>query len=236
MTFRHARFEWGDEAKFVWHEGIDKFNPHHDDKGRFAEGDGVGDDKRWKSSSNYDDVNREIERTAYGRKGVSVEDRQLLGKYFGGTHGMMINKALRGKSDDPELLDEGRQWTEAFDRNALPTKQDLVTYRGIHGTAADELKVGDSFTDNGIVSTTGSQNWAAQFATGSVFGTYSDPHGTVVEVHIPKGTKIMGDRPRQGIVNEHEIALRPGTRFKVVGRRERGPGGSLAGMTVEVVK
>lgn len=84
---------------------------------------------------------------------------------------------------------------------------------------AEELKPGTIFTDKGIVSTTAHEKFAEGWLTGNASGVdveRENPNDVVVEIQVPKGTRIVGGHP-QFI----ETMLAPGTRLRVTGSERR---------------
>jgi len=109
--------------------------------------------------------------------------------------------------------------------SAPPTGTSMLTYRGIQGEAVDQflaLKVGDSYTEKGFVSTSWDNETAKQFA--------NDDWGqsAVLEVINPVGTKgvsTLGFRtevknPDAGFqIPEQEWLLPRNSSFEVVGKQ-----------------
>lgn len=140
------------------------------------------------------------------------KDKKEFRKYFENRNAFEMNKALRGQTDKmsdaaiKKALSDAKGFDKAFDKHAKPLDRDATLYRGVSGNALKDLKVGDTFQDKGIVSTSSSKDWAKTFAKDG---------GTVVEVSAPKGTPVMGGPSWS---NEKEIALRSGTKYRVTGR------------------
>ena len=118
---------------------------------------------------------------------------------------------------------------------AEPTKQDMKLYRGIGISHRGEkmFEIGDEFHDKGFVSTTNSIYVARSFARMN--------EGAVVEIVIPKGTKVVAPivspnknremmgriRPAERIGAEEEVLLNRGARFVITGRRSEGVYGDV---------
>jgi hypothetical protein len=149
-----------------------------------------------------------------------------------GPNNVLINGALRDpkrrmaedQSDTIKALDETFQYAKA-------TSQDYRVYRGM-GVTHQPLNVGTVFQDRGFVSTAPNQKTAEDFA--------EDHSGYVVEITIPKGTKIIApivspendqrvqvldedEEPEDNeISGEPELLLNRGSKFVITGKREAG--------------
>lgn len=187
-----------------------EFVPCHEPGGQSTGGQftgcegGGGSSKLWPKPS-FGEAVDEVNRASLTRKDVSDEDRWALRRYIENDYAFKINQALRGQNKDAKALKTGNEVLRAFDKNAISTKADITTFRGIKSDPFDKLKPGDSFVDKGFISTSANARWAQRMAKG----------GPLIEIQIPKGTKIVG-----GIAEsqESELLLRPGSKFRVISR------------------
>jgi ADP-ribosyltransferase exoenzyme len=164
------------------------------------------------------DAKKEVERTSFTNN-APEKDKRSFSRYFSNAYGMQINKAMRGQVDDSKALAAGKQFAAAYERNAVPLNKNLTTYRGVSGGAFANLKAGDIFVDKGIVSTSADKSWAQQFTKGkTVSAAERAKGGILIEVRIPKGTKVVSGRSDS---KEQEMVLRPGSKFRVVSRSEK---------------
>lgn len=155
----------------------------------------------------------------------------------------IINGLLRGTDKDPDLTPFTDQVKgdvkEMFDEAGLTTTQPTTLYRALRTSKgldwAQTLRTGSTFQENGIASTTAFRRMAQGWL--GLNGTSSDKEGrvnsddVVMEIRVPKGSKIVGGDP-QFI----ETMLPPGTKFKVIhaGRiRTKNAVNPLGGSTIK---
>lgn len=126
-----------------------------------------------------------------------------------------INEYLRKNSDGDDLevsYKEGADLVKDYwDDFAVPLKSNARLYRGfdIDDKATFlNAKIGQTFTDLGIVSTSTSSSIARKFQGGV--------ENLLLEIKAPKGTRVL---PISGM-GEYEVALRPQTKFQIVGIRQ----------------
>lgn len=115
---------------------------------------------------------------------------------------------------DPAKLAEGMR--RAFDEWGIDTPRPITTYRGVSesgGFNYGDLKVGQVFTDKGVISTAPDKAEAGGFMSGPFGVTDWWITGIMLEIHVPKGVRVLG-----GSVDSNELMLAPGTRFRVVSR------------------
>lgn len=126
-----------------------------------------------------------------------------------------INEYLRKNSDGDDLqvsYKEGADLVKDYwDDFAVPLKSNARLYRGfdIDDKATFlNAKIGQTFTDLGIVSTSTSSSIARKFQGGV--------ENLLLEIKAPKGTRVL---PISSM-GEYEVALRPQTKFQIVGIRQ----------------
>jgi hypothetical protein len=137
-----------------------------------------------------------------------------------------INSHLRtraqdGKGASPESMAYELQL--AFDSCSVAVDKDLKVFRGITATQDQVVlwaqSVGQVISDAGFQSTTTNRGVAAQF-NNPRFGSEKKQE-VVMSIRVPKGTKVLNlgalekklDLP---VVDEREILLRNGTKFRIV--------------------
>ena len=153
----------------------------------------------------FGDPTKEVPKASWKRE-EAAGDKDPLAQYFENAYGLKINEALRGHSDDEKAKAAGKEFSKAFDRQAKPAGRNCKLYRAVRGDAFANLKEGDVFTDKGIVSASAGKEWAKGCPKGGC---------TMVELRVPKGTLIVSGDAES---DEQEIALRPGSTFKVLSR------------------
>jgi hypothetical protein len=130
-----------------------------------------------------------------------------------------VNPYLRGKKEmTPEARQRLDDMARYFDKTAKIAEKDMVLYRGIGRTFADELVgknpeelVGKEIVDKGYSSTA----WKSRVAEGHALD-YQTPNnvGIVLAVTIPKGTKHivvnLSDFGDERYEDEDEHILSPG--------------------------
>jgi hypothetical protein len=127
-----------------------------------------------------------------------------------------------------ELPEYRRALDNAINRTEAP--RDMLLYRGTSGVDKfDTLKEGDVFTDKGYVSTTTKPDQLWDFmstATGGRYDSRPVEKGYVLQVTVPKGSKVLSVNkyfkdvseaygPTALIREENEHILPRGTKFRV---------------------
>ena len=151
-----------------------------------------------------------------GSKATPVE-RESLRDYAGEAY-TDINDGLRGgpmKAMDPATRAKVKVLDGVIKKNQLP--ETAQVYRGLSAQLT-KVKVGDTFTDKGFMSTSMDPAIASGFADGVVF-----------RIKVPKGTNaaLIGNKTPVaggGAGSEEEILLGRGTKIKVTGYKKVGSG------------
>ena len=135
------------------------------------------------------------------------------------------NESGLNKSD---VQDYTRALDFVISRTEAP--RDMLLYRGTTGVDKfDTLKVGDTFTDKGFVSTTTEPKQLWNFMSTALGGRYDSrpvQSGAVLQINVPKGNNVLSvnryfkgvsDRygPTEGIREENEHILPRNTKFRV---------------------
>ena len=153
----------------------------------------------------FGDPTKEVPKASWKRE-EAQGDKDPLSQYFENAYGLKINEALRGHSDDEKAKAAGKEFAKAFNRQAQPSGRNCKLYRAVRADAFANLKEGDVFKDKGIVSASADKSWAKDCPKGGC---------TMVELRIRKGALILSGDAES---DEQEIALRPGSTFKVLSR------------------
>jgi len=126
-----------------------------------------------------------------------------------------INRGLRtGDFGSRSVQNKAEAMVEAFD-HGIPMQADVV-FRGSKGDSfGPSLNIGDTFQDNGIVSTSSRASVARGF-TAMYEG--SDASSTLYAIRPTAATSAARCLP--GIPAEHEWMLPPGSKFRVEAIRE----------------
>jgi len=150
----------------------------------------------------------------------ATEKDKKVTKYYTSDSYKDWNEYLRNKKSGNKRFDEA---TEQFNKflDKAPKLQ-TTTHRGLaFGYEQTEsfskfanLKIGDTFTDNGFVSTTLNKNVAERFATESIEA--NGGYGVILNIKTKNG--VLLDKFSQ-MKFEQEVVLRNGTSFKVMGKR-----------------
>jgi hypothetical protein len=125
--------------------------------------------------------------------------------------------------------DEVTQMLAAFDKMGYTTKADATFYRVVAAYPGDDdkggaggldpatMKVGDTFTDKGVISTSAQPDEVAGFLDDSV---NPDDQCALFSIKVPAGTRVLG-----GSTGGIETMLHPGSTFKVTGKTRKTIGG-----------
>jgi SPP1 gp7 family putative phage head morphogenesis protein len=149
-------------------------------------------------------------------KPLGAADRQAVYDYQGG--GYVKLQAFAREADwqggyhtKKEALADQKRFDAAIAKGALPDA--AVLYRGIEGRIVDGLTVGGTFEDLGYSSTSMSREIAEDFASRRAAGV-------ILEIVAPAGTPAAFV-PAAGGLDEAELVLGRGSRFRVVGENSR---------------
>ena len=211
-----------------------KFNPNHDDKGRFAETQGGAGSASLPEGIGY----TESEVVFHSYYATSEDAGPYVEDYTMNAYGPINNYLRTGKWE--ENNDSGIQKSEVAEyRSALDnvigrteTPRDFILYRGTSGVDKfDTLKKGDIFIDKGYVSTTTKPDQLWSFmstATGGRYDSRPVQKGYVLQINVPKGSNVLSVNryfkgvseaygPTKLIREENEHILPRGTKFRVDG-------------------
>ena len=134
-----------------------------------------------------------------------------------------INSVLRGtlhlRNAPPRALRAKQILTKAFREGgeAMTLEQDSLFYRGLGSEGSrivKKLKVGDTYTDNGLFSTSISDEVAKAFARRGAYGE-GNQLPVLLKIQVDGGTQVV---PMVGggiNTYELEVLLGPGTKFQV---------------------
>lgn len=122
-----------------------------------------------------------------------------------------MNRYLR----DPKKFNENSErYAKELDKLFIPSPYNATVYRATERPM--ELKVGDTFTDKGYVSTSLDEEFVAR-TFGYGLGGRQAKRFSLYRLNLKKGTKIIPISNR----GESEILLSRGTKFKVTGVSEK---------------
>jgi hypothetical protein len=137
-----------------------------------------------------------------------------------------INSVLRGTPDPtgPSKADLAAMARRMFDEAGYQLPENVSLYRGLRTMKSidwkNELTPGSIFTDKGMVSTTAQENFAQGWLTIGLHGEFNSksplPDDVVMEIHVPKGTRVVGGSP-----NFIETMLPPGSKFRIISNETR---------------
>lgn len=127
-----------------------------------------------------------------------------------------INGILRGTIDNKGLKEEGvtkkevKQWIDTIEKTFehAKTKEDMVVYRGFSEDISVGLNPGDIIEDKGFVSTSSDENRADGFVRSR--------NATLLQIHVPKGSKAMSVKELSGFAAEEEILLNKNSKFRIL--------------------
>jgi hypothetical protein len=171
--------------------------------------------------------NSELWDGAYYAKnpGVTFElpdgsPEQSWGMYQAEGYYEQINGYLRGGDEhvvpgntiSSEKMASGM--TKAFDKFGVDTDKPYRLYRGMTNNPEHnwlrELKVGDTYTDKGVVSTSADPDDVTNFLAENNKDD-SPKDNVMLEIHVPKGVRVLG-----GTVIGSETMLLPSMTYKIV--------------------
>lgn len=118
---------------------------------------------------------------------------------------------------------------KAFDEMGYTTKTPITLYRveaGEHVVKASDFKVGQTYTDKGVISTGSDPDQVAGFLDAPMVAgniQVKSEHAFLLQIRVPTGTRVLG-----GYDGGIETMLRPGTKFKVVAVDQPTAIGSMA--------
>lgn len=192
-------------------------------------------------SSEYMALQREFEMGLPSHRGaLRLSEREMAAKVLSDylESATSINTYLRSTTEGrtkPEI----EAFISSFDSLAVPLPKDATLFRGV----ADEnqfipqnLGVGQTFIDKGIVSTSINEQTAAGFSSGEQFGQEPKTGTQLIEIRVPQNTPILAPENRFHDW-EGEILLKPGTQFRLVSTEilPSRRGGTYSRSVVEVV-
>ena len=179
-----------------------KYNPHHDELGRFASGSGGGG----AGLVGFSQIPNEeqsyfLDHTFGGaQKRMSDTGAEAFEGYLRNNY-RTINSELRGqyKGEPLEYLSSAKQ-IKALDTvtKSATIPKNIVVYRGVSGVT---FRKGQIVTDKAFLSTTVSFENAKSFAGNA---------GYIVRIGVPKGTKASC-----GTGHEREIVFPRGKKLKI---------------------
>lgn len=193
---------------------VSKYNPHHDEQGRFTTGDGGG------------------ASALAGTAGEIYDGEEIasLGRYSVSGY-RDLNHSLRHSDyqpDDPGAVAQMKSGLDSAFAKAPASTRDMELYRGISKKAAARLEqagVGARFTDKGYVSTSRNVNEAELF---------SIPGGAQVHIYVPKGTKMIDMESYSNQPDEREMLLPRNSAFEITGTETNASGDRV--INVKLVK
>lgn len=180
------------------------------------------------TKEHYDEYKQKIKSSAKKKKAheaakldfdsieKKVKDvKQHCREYCAGGY-RAINGLLRGTMSSKELKKEEltraevKKWTNTLEKafEHTKTKEDMVVYRGFATNISIGLNAGDIIEDKGFVSTSSDEKRA------SGFGRARD--ATVLQIHVPKGSKAMSVKELSGFTAEEEILLNKNSKFRIL--------------------
>lgn len=137
----------------------------------------------------------------------------------------LINKTLRTKKTepgDPDYKTVKKITDTMFAKASVKTTEPMTVFRALRSGDIDwwkKLAPGTTFEDDGIISTTAHNRFAAGWLQLDETGNEVDAgkvNDVVMEIRVPTGTPIVGGDP-QFI----ETMLRPGSKFKIISSEQR---------------
>ena len=152
-----------------------------------------------------------------------------------------INSDLRRHDGVPKnSKDEVAVMDRYYDLHPTTT-QDVILYRGVHGTKDSEYidmledaEVGDLFVEHAFTSTSTDASATLPFVEGE-YSFEAVSRGLIVEIVLPAGSHALDmERLADSNLEEKEILIDRGTTFRVVSKVEY-PDGGVARMRVAVV-
>lgn len=147
------------------------------------------------------------------RAGLDEEESSALGRYQASGYDL-INASLRGLAGTawiPPTLPSHIALLDQALAKAPPLTEDLLVYRAVDKLALKGVRQGQTFVDQGFVSTTLVETVAQRFT-----GRLKFP--LLAVIRVPKGTRAGYLERREGIRNENELLLPRGLRFRLVSR------------------
>ena len=208
-----------------------KFNPNHDEAGRFASADynNLADWYKEESKMFSSQTEQELymmdklysQRLKGFTEAAHPEFSGAISAYESSIS-YNLNEALR----DPQISEDGFQGTiDLLDKaiNTAPAlSQELIAYRGVKGNGLkffETLKVGDTYQDTAYTSTSIDPGVAQQFGSSSI-------DGLVFRMKLPVGTKGIFPagyhEPMYGwtpSTTEAEFLMPRNSKFTVVAKR-----------------
>lgn len=199
-----------------------KFNPNHDDDGRFGEGSSTPNS----NTSGYKNLGAKThdEINQYSAPIAEKQDAKLgwaqkgsLATYSETKPSEEINAGLR-KGEIPEKYkDDIDRIDKAIDKSKIP--ESVVVYKGVRNAPDNGFPIGAEINSKPYLSTSLSREVAGTFTTNTNNGQFNIGK-SLLEIEAPKGTKGVYMDNLSEVGNEHELLLPRGTKMKVTGKRE----------------
>jgi hypothetical protein len=204
---------------------LSKFNPNHDEKGRFSSGSSMGGGTPVPAGlASFGDESAVFSGSAAIQKSLSAEEKESVADYTARGY-VEINGRLRSVKATEDLsdaqkfsrsvLDEKIALLDTvFEKSAVTCKRDMYLHRGttllvkkkeFSESWVSKLKTGDVIEDKAFVST------SAEKGTAQTFSTSGSSLGVIFTIKVPKGTKVMA-----GLDSEEELILNRGSKTRVV--------------------
>lgn len=198
---------------------IEKANPYHDERGRFASKPG-GSASKWTPAKAI----AEYQNHAY----QAINEGLRAGKVEGDVKDLVaamdkgFEEATPTKwSQTVHRADGAATTAEIWEKNGttakLPKKGDLADL-WMDGEVRQAIKdslVGETFTDKGYMSTSKDREKAQEFSTGNSYSPYGVD--AMVHISVPKGSKVI-DLGDDGFIygsGEQEVILNRGSSYKI---------------------
>lgn len=217
-------------------EAVQKFNPYHDNKGRFSSGNGAASKGPLDREKNIRHSEGEQKDTSYATEqakktymsNASEEEIKSITAYCSNDAFIDINEHLRkGKEKTNIITAEERNeiiknLSNVIEKSELT--ENTMTYRGsviqaFGVSKKSELQelTGSTIYDKGFMSTTITKDII------DIFQNSSNPeHDVIMEIAIPKGTKALYPNGNSKFSTENELILQKGSKFKILEVKDGG--------------
>lgn len=147
---------------------------------------------------------------------LSAAETKALRDYSGEGY-KTINKSLR---QDGPLSSHDRQTVEHLDtaiQKAGPLQENLSVFRSMPAGVLSSVKVGETYTDKGFMSTTMTREVAQRDWSTSSYGQHA-----LVTIEVPKGASGAPLMKHSKNSDEHEFLLPRGSRMEITKKQEYG--------------
>jgi len=188
---------------------VKKYNPNHDERGRFAEGPGGGDDELGSmalggEARNITATTRKVDalRQEMGANDMPPQQRRALDMYT--QDSADFNRPGFG----PVASTETKALDDLVDSHTLP--RDMTVYRRVGWHRTNEIlnHAGDAFSDPGFMSTTADKSKI-------------DKPGSYIEIQVPKGSKAFPLGSLSNFPEEAEILFPRNSRLQIISHEPR---------------